>query len=67
MDERIIDLESRLAFQEEAIHSLSETLIEQQRTIDFLSRSLEALKERLQTLEPSPFQPGETEPPPPHY
>ena len=67
MDERIIDLESRVAFQEEAIHTLSETLIEQQRTLDSLTRSLEALKERLQTLEPSPLQPGETEPPPPHY
>jgi SlyX protein len=67
MDERIIDLESRMAFQEEAIHTLSETLIEQQRTIDSLSRTIDALRQRLQALEPSPLQPGETEPPPPHY
>jgi SlyX protein len=67
MSDPIIDLESRVAFQEEAIHTLSETLIEQQRTIDSLSRTVEALKQHLQALEPSPLQPGETEPPPPHY
>ncbi|MEW8024428.1 MAG: SlyX family protein [Candidatus Thiodiazotropha sp.] len=67
MNDRIIDLESRMAFQEQAIHTLSETLIEQQRTIDSLNRAVEALGQRLQALDPSPLQPGETEPPPPHY
>ncbi|PVV21030.1 MAG: SlyX protein [gamma proteobacterium symbiont of Ctena orbiculata] len=67
MYDRIIDLESRLAFQEEAIHTLSETLVEQQQTIDSLSRSVDALRQKLQALEPSPLQSGETEPPPPHY
>jgi SlyX protein len=67
MNDRIIDLESRLAFQEEAIHTLSETLIEQQRTIDSLSQTMEVLRERLQALEPTPLQPGDNEPPPPHY
>jgi SlyX protein len=67
MNDRIIDLESRLAFQEEAIHTLSETLIEQQRTIDSLSQTMELLRERLQALEPTPLQPGDNEPPPPHY
>jgi SlyX protein len=67
MNDRIIDLESRVAFQEEAIHTLSESLIEQQRTIDSLSSTVEALRQRLRALEPSPLQPGETDPPPPHY
>jgi SlyX protein len=67
MNDRIIDLESRVAFQEQAIHTLSETLIEQQRTIDSLNITIEALKQRLLALEPSPLQPGETESPPPHY
>lgn len=67
MDERIIDLEGRLAFQEEAIHTLSETLIEQQKTIDSLSRTVDALRQKLQAFEPSPMQSDETEPPPPHY
>ncbi|PUB74443.1 MAG: SlyX protein [gamma proteobacterium symbiont of Ctena orbiculata] len=67
MDDRIVDLESRLAFQGQAIHTLSETLVEQQRTIDSLSRTVDALRQRLQALQPSPLQSGETEPPPPHY
>ncbi|MEW8003064.1 MAG: SlyX family protein [gamma proteobacterium symbiont of Ctena orbiculata] len=67
MDDRIVDLESRLAFQEQAIHTLSETLVEQQRTINSLSRTVDALRQRLQALQPSPLQSGETEPPPPHY
>ncbi|MEW7998635.1 MAG: SlyX family protein [Candidatus Thiodiazotropha endolucinida] len=67
MNDRIIDLESRMAFQEQAIHTLSETLIEQQRTIDSLNRTIETLRQRLQALDPSPLQPGENEPPPPHY
>ncbi|MEW8374209.1 MAG: SlyX family protein [Candidatus Thiodiazotropha sp.] len=67
MDDRIVDLESRLAFQEQAIHTLSETLVEQQRTINSLNRTVDALRQRLQALQPSPLQSGETEPPPPHY
>ncbi|MEW8027700.1 MAG: SlyX family protein [Candidatus Thiodiazotropha sp.] len=67
MDDRIIDLESRMAFQEQAIHTLSETLIEQQRTIDSLNRTVEELRQRLQALDPSPLQPDEIEQPPPHY
>ncbi|MCU7935075.1 MAG: SlyX family protein [Candidatus Thiodiazotropha sp. (ex Dulcina madagascariensis)] len=67
MDERMIDLESRLAFQEQAIHNLSETVIEQQRLIDALSQTVEALRERIKAMNPSPVSPNEVEPPPPHY
>jgi SlyX protein len=67
MNDRIVDLESRVAFQEEAIHSLSETLIAQQRTIDSLSRTVEALREHLRALEPTPLHSGKNDPPPPHY
>jgi SlyX protein len=67
MDDRIIDLESRIAFQEEAINTLSETLIEQQRAIDHLNRTVEVLRERLQATEPTLPHTGETDPPPPHY
>jgi SlyX protein len=66
MNDRITDLESRLAFQEQTIHTLSETLIDQQRSLDAINRTVEALRERLKALEPSPLT-GEPEPPPPHY
>ncbi|PVV11109.1 MAG: hypothetical protein B6D77_07310 [gamma proteobacterium symbiont of Ctena orbiculata] len=42
-------------------------MVAQQQTIDSLSRSVDALRQKLQALEPSPLQSGETEPPPPHY
>ncbi|MCU7904362.1 MAG: SlyX family protein [Candidatus Thiodiazotropha sp. (ex Epidulcina cf. delphinae)] len=67
MDERMTDLESRLTFQEQAIHTLNETVVEQQRLIDALSRTVEALRERIKALNPSPVHPNEVEPPPPHY
>ncbi|MCM8856811.1 MAG: SlyX family protein [Candidatus Thiodiazotropha sp.] len=67
MNERIFDLESRLAFQEEAINTLSETVVEQQQLIDSLARTVEALRERIKAFDPSPLQSGELEPPPPHY
>ncbi|MCU7876467.1 MAG: SlyX family protein [Candidatus Thiodiazotropha sp. (ex. Lucinoma kazani)] len=67
MNEHIFDLESRLAFQEEAINTLSETVVEQQQLIDSLTRTVEALRERIKAFDPSPLQSGEPEPPPPHY
>ena len=42
--ERLDRLESQLAFQEDTIQQLSETLIAQQKRIDFLERMLEHLK-----------------------
>lgn len=67
MEARIVELETRLAFQEETIQRLSETLASQQRSIDDLTRSLEFLRQRLQALSPSPLQGDAEEPPPPHY
>jgi SlyX protein len=67
MNDRIIDLESRLAFQEEAIHSLNETVVAQQRTIETLAQTIEVLRERIKAFDPSPLHSGEPEPPPPHY
>jgi SlyX protein len=67
MDDRIVELESRIAFQDEAIHSLSVTVATQQERIDALAAALDALREKLKDLEPSPLQGQEAEPPPPHY
>ncbi|MCU7881322.1 MAG: SlyX family protein [Candidatus Thiodiazotropha sp. (ex Lucinoma aequizonata)] len=67
MNERIFDLESRLAFQEEAMNTLSETIVEQQQLINSLARTVEALREHIKAFDPSALQSGEPEPPPPHY
>ncbi|MEJ2396658.1 MAG: SlyX family protein [Candidatus Thiodiazotropha sp.] len=67
MEERIVELETRLAFQEDAIYHLNQTVSEQQHQIDALTEVLEILKQRLRSLSPSPLGSEGPEPPPPHY
>lgn len=67
MDERIVELETRLAFQEQSIQTLNETVIEQARQIERLSGELEALKQRMRAIAPSIIATEAEETPPPHY
>lgn len=67
MDDRIIELETRLAFQEESIQSLSQSLGHQQQTIDSLQLEIEELRQRLKAVAVSPLEGDTLEPPPPHY
>ncbi len=66
MNEEIIELESKLAFQEDALLQLNITVTKQQIEIAELKRALEELRETVRHLNPSPLG-GEPEPPPPHY
>ena len=65
LTDRIDTLESRLAFQDDAIETLNKTVTEQWAKIDALTRQLVALGERLQETESQ--MPGPTNEPPPHY
>ena len=67
MDARIIELETRLAFQEESIHQLNLAISRQQQTIDGLQQQLEELRQRLKATPASPLDNATAEPPPPHY
>ena len=67
MDERLVDLETRLTFQEESIQVLSQSLGHQQQIIDSLQREIDELRQRLQAMSPSPLEGDGEEPPPPHY
>ena len=64
----IDELESKLAFQEDTVNSLSNELLEHQKRIDRLSQQVMLLAEKLRNL---PDDQGilrpEEEPPPPHY
>jgi len=64
---RVVELETRLAFQDQTVQALNEVVTRQQHDIDRLRRDLDALKARLRGLEPSPVGRREDEPPPPHY
>ena len=66
-EQRIVELETRLAFQEHALSELSDALAELRheaaRSADLLRRMMEELKNARGDLMADPS----TEPPPPHY
>jgi SlyX protein len=67
MNERLTELEVRVAFQDQTIQDLNEVVTDQQRQIDRLTQELEAIKSRLAAVTPSMVIPQEEEKPPPHY
>ena len=65
MEARIIELEKRVAFQEDTLEVLNQSLIEQSRQLARLAKKLDRLQERLLS-EDYLCDPSE-ETPPPHY
>lgn len=63
--ERIDTLETRLAYQDDTIDALNQTITAQWKQIDTLARQLAQLNERLQEAEAN--APGPANEPPPHY
>ncbi len=67
----VVDLQTRLAFQEQTIEVLDSTIIDQQKQIDALVRELNELKTRVERQEQqgddeaAPFDPSAERPP--HY
>ena len=66
MDDRIVELETRLTFQEEHLDGLSQTVGRQQQLIDDLRRELDELRQRLRVLATAAME-RHGEEPPPHY
>jgi SlyX protein len=67
LEQRINEVEARLAFQETTLQELNEALTNQQLQLNQLQSVLEKLGERIIELA-SNMQPDATvEPPPPHY
>lgn len=64
IDERIIELETRSAEQQQTIDELSDMIAKQWRKIDEMTSLGKALKDRLQTLEEKI---PDDDVPPPHY
>jgi SlyX protein len=63
---RIEQMEARIAHQERTIEDLNNSVTEQWRQIDGLTKQVERLAARLQHVEDNVL-PGAAEPPPPHY
>lgn len=67
LQQRLVELETRLAFQEQALAELSDALaasrLETARNADLLRRALEEMKQTRGDFFADPSE----EPPPPHY
>ncbi len=66
LDLRVMELETRLAFQDDTIQTLNDELVEQQRIIERLQLQISALAKRQEDMQ-SGFGMSEEEAPPPHY
>ncbi len=67
MEDRITELECRVALQDETIEALNLRIHQQQRTIDELTEAVKRLHEALRSLRPSMIATAEKDAPPPHY
>ena len=59
---RVVELETRVAFQEHALQQLNEALLHQQQMLNRLTNDLAALTERLRGLDPLPSASARTNP-----
>ena len=66
LSERIDTLETRLAYQDDTIETLNQTITAQWKQIDALSREMLSLRERLEDAEMKSGA-GPANEPPPHY
>ncbi|MDU8925504.1 SlyX family protein [Pasteurellaceae bacterium LIM206] len=67
MEERLAELEMKLAFQENIIEELNQALVAQQFAIDKIQLQLRYVATKLKDLQPSAVASQAEETPPPHY
>ena len=67
IDARIEALEVRIAYQDQVIEDLNQTVIAQWKQIESLRRQFADVLDRVQEVEDNPGGPAAPEPPPPHY
>lgn len=65
MEDRLIEIEKKYAFQEHTLEQLNQVVIDQQRRLDKLERQLKFLHEQLTGNDL--IKKPEEETPPPHY
>ncbi len=66
MQNELVELETKLAFQEDLIQALNQTLAEQQQELLELRRDVAELQVQLRAMAPG-LASGITDEPPPHY
>lgn len=66
LEERVMELESRLAFQDDTIQALNDVLVTQRRELDRLQQQMAAVLKRQEEIG-NQFETFEEDAPPPHY
>jgi len=67
MNDDIIDLQTRVAFQDGLLEELNQVLTNQQQQITRLENAMGVMRSQIETMQSTQSE-GETiEPPPPHY
>ncbi|MBD3633413.1 MAG: SlyX family protein [Methylophaga sp.] len=67
MNDDIVDLQTRLAFQDGLLEQLNEVVTSQQQQIDRLESQIAALKSQMDSMHQTQLMQQSDEPPPPHY
>ena len=67
MNETIMDLQTRLAFQEESLEMINLTVVRQQSQIDMLQREIIRLKEMIDDIREANSSEANADELPPHY
>ena len=67
LEQKIIDLETQLAFQEDTIEALNQALASQQKQLDDVQFKLNHVLDKVKSMEPSNIASASEETPPPHY
>ena len=67
IDEKITNLEIKLAFQEDLVKTLNQVIISQQQQLELLQQQFKLLYQQLKSLQPSNIADVSEEVPPPHY
>ena len=67
MNETIMDLQTRLAFQEESLEMINLTVVRQQSQIETLQREIIRLKEMIDDIREANSSEPNTDELPPHY
>lgn len=67
MEQRLTELETRMAFQDDTIQKLNDVVVAQQDQLDRLSAELKYLNEKIKLLDAELVASEDRETPPPHY
>jgi SlyX protein len=67
MEDRLIEMETKIAFQEDSIQKLTEAANRHEKELYLLTREIKNLRAHLSGQADAQLQDPKDEPPPPHY